>query len=244
MTNYDIYKLVKSILRKDDRGYSKLLSNFTNLLQQASLDQYKEKYQQYSYNQDISDSFSPFEVIVPLSSLTTSSTVVSLPNDYAHFVDMYWTDSGGYDRAFDLVTDDEWDMRHNQVITYPTDSHPICKIVGDYLYVSPMIDSTGTGLLLYYGVGSPSLTMSEIELLSSVEMSVGDKALNFSPNDEVQYFAYPQSYGVLSSILDDNGFETISDWTLRSEVSGTADYYVYEFVNQTIQTDFTYIFKF
>jgi hypothetical protein len=137
MTNYDIYKLVKFVLRKDDKGYPEILKNFSKLLQQSSLDHFKEQYNIYQQTQEINDSLSPFEVRQAISGLTATATTITLPTDYAHFIGMYWTDSDSYDRAFDLVTDDEWDMRCGSTITIPSDEYPICKIVNSKLYVKP-----------------------------------------------------------------------------------------------------------
>jgi uncharacterized protein (TIGR02145 family) len=137
MTNYDIYKLVKFVLRKDDKGYPEILKNFSKLLQQSSLDHFKEQYNIYQQTQEINDSLSPFEVRQAVSGLTTTTTTITLPTNYAHFIGMYWIDADGYDRAFDLVTDDEWDVRCGSTITVPSNSYPICKIVNDYLYVKP-----------------------------------------------------------------------------------------------------------
>ena len=53
---------------------------------------------------------------------------------------------------------------------------------------------------------------------------------------QVFYFAYPLSYGALTSILDVNNFETIGDWTRTTRSFTGLDatsqsYYVYEFKN-------------
>jgi hypothetical protein len=140
MTNYDIYKLVRTILRKDDKGYSNLIKNFSRLLQQANLDHFKEKYNLYQLNQDVNDSMSPFETRQAVSGLTVTAETITVPTDYARFIGMYWTDDNGYDRVFDLVTDDEWDMRCGSTITVPSDNYPICKIVDDKIYVKPNYD--------------------------------------------------------------------------------------------------------
>lgn len=65
---------------------------------------------------------------------------------------------------------------------------------------------------------------------------------------QVFYFAYPQSYGALTSILDVNNFETLPDWTrtTRSFVgldASSQNYYVYEFNNPVIAGSYQYTFK-
>lgn len=100
----------------------------------------------------------------------------------------------------------------------------------------------------YFGVGAPGLNGAAIAALTkNVIANTPSVARDFSPVEQVYYFAYPLSYPVLTSILDDSGFETISDWTVRTvsitnAFSDTRDYRVYEFNNITTQTNFTNTF--
>lgn len=101
----------------------------------------------------------------------------------------------------------------------------------------------------YWGVGAQSLTAAQVALLTKSVTVQGDKAVTTSPTNEVYYFAYPKSYGLLDSILDENSFETIGDYTIRDEpitgLSGSpVDYYIYEFNNLTTQVNFTNTYKF
>lgn len=101
----------------------------------------------------------------------------------------------------------------------------------------------------YHGTGAPGLTPSEIQNLTKLIESKSDKTVSESPSSEVYYFAYPSSYGSLSTILDENGFDITSDFTETVETfsanDGTnQDYYVYEFNNTTTQTDFEITYKY
>jgi len=101
----------------------------------------------------------------------------------------------------------------------------------------------------YWGVGAPSLTSVQVQALTKAIETKGTKTVTTSPNSEVYYFAYPASYGSLTSILDQNGFETIDGYTQRTENFNMLDgsvqsYYVYEFNSLTSQTDFTNTYKF
>lgn len=101
----------------------------------------------------------------------------------------------------------------------------------------------------YWGVGAQSLTPAQIQALTKSVTAKGTKTFDSSPSSEVFYFAYPKSYGLLSSILDTNSFETISDYTVRDESftmldATSQDYYIYEYNNPTTQTDFTNTFYF
>lgn len=102
----------------------------------------------------------------------------------------------------------------------------------------------------YHGAGAASLTAAQVAALTkTVRSSTANVNEAFtSSNGDVYYFAYPASYGALSSILDENGFETFADWTLRTEnITGLdgnpVSYRIYEFNNPVIagSTDFTFI---
>jgi hypothetical protein len=101
----------------------------------------------------------------------------------------------------------------------------------------------------YYGVGAQSLSFAAVQGLTKVVQTQQNTATTTSPSAQVYYFAYPQAYGSLSSILDPNGFETISGYTKRSGTMTMLDatvqnYYVYEFNTPTTQTSFTNTYKY
>jgi len=102
---------------------------------------------------------------------------------------------------------------------------------------------------IYVGVGAPGLTPAQIQGLTKLVKTQSDTAVTSSPNSEVYYFAAPASYGDLTSILDENSFETISDYTKRTENFTMLDatsqsYYVWEFDNITTQTAFLNTYKY
>ena len=99
----------------------------------------------------------------------------------------------------------------------------------------------------YYGVGAQGLTGGQIQLLNEDATAKGDKSYEFSLTAQVYYVMYPAYYGVLSSILDNNGFETLPGWTSRTEtitvLSVEISYLIYEFNYITTQSNFTNTFK-
>jgi hypothetical protein len=101
----------------------------------------------------------------------------------------------------------------------------------------------------YFGVGAQGLTNVQIaSLTKSIQTKQNTNTIT-SPTSQVFYFAYPSSYGFLTSILDTNGFETIGDYIVRSVVitglDGTPqNYRVYEYANLTTQVNFTNQYKF
>jgi hypothetical protein len=102
----------------------------------------------------------------------------------------------------------------------------------------------------YFGSGAAGLTAAQVAALTKdVRVSTSSLTKTFTPSSgEKFYFAYPASYGALTSILDENGFETFADWTLRTEnitgLDATAQSYrIYEFNNTVVagSYDFTFI---
>lgn len=89
----------------------------------------------------------------------------------------------------------------------------------------------------YYGVDSPGLTPTAIRTnFGATVTGSGDKVYSFAPTNQVYYFAYPASYGLLTRVLDWNNFDITGDFTVRTEnltgLDGSAQsYYIYEFNN-------------
>lgn len=136
MTNWDLFEILNFTLRKNGRSEPITPERFLLLLKQENLSYFKQLVPLYSQDQKVADSLSPFEVLEDVADLTVTTTTITLPTDYAHFVGMYYVKDGNT-RAYDLVTDEQWDMRCGSTITIPSDEYPICKIVGNKAYVLP-----------------------------------------------------------------------------------------------------------
>lgn len=102
----------------------------------------------------------------------------------------------------------------------------------------------------YVGADSASLAAASVAgLTKRIISSTSNRSESITAGaGEVFYFAYPASYGALTSILDENNFETIGDWTLRTEnitgLDGNAvSYRIYEFNNTVTAGSYTYTFK-
>lgn len=102
----------------------------------------------------------------------------------------------------------------------------------------------------YHGCRAPSATASQVAALTkSVINSTATLGRSFTSLDgDVYYIAYPASYGALTSILDENNFETIGDWKLTtSNITGldasAVSYRIYEFKNTVVAGSTTYTFK-
>jgi hypothetical protein len=77
----------------------------------------------------------------------------------------------------------------------------------------------------YYGAGAANLTPAQIQSLFTgplrkVELP-SNKTITITANNQKIYFAYPQSWGVLTSIKDENNFENLNGWLNRPNLSFT-----------------------
>lgn len=102
----------------------------------------------------------------------------------------------------------------------------------------------------YYGADLPGRTGAQVaSLTKDVIASTASVTRTITADaGDVFYFAYPKSYGALSSIKDINNFETLDSWTQREDTITGLDgnpvvYYVYEFDNVQVAntTSFTFI---
>ena|ERR1700744_2346563 len=101
----------------------------------------------------------------------------------------------------------------------------------------------------YYGVGAQGLTGAQVQALTKLVQVKQNTTVTTSPNVQVYYFAYPQAYGSLVSIKDQNGFNVTAGYTQRSVTLTMLDstnqpYYIYEFNTLTSQTNFSISYNF
>lgn len=100
----------------------------------------------------------------------------------------------------------------------------------------------------YYGVGAAGLGIAVDTLTKQIINETTSTLRNFTVDGtEKMYFAYPASYGTLSSILDVNSFNTVGDWTLTvANITGldgnAVSYNIYEFNNFAVAGTYEYTF--
>lgn len=97
----------------------------------------------------------------------------------------------------------------------------------------------------FYGVGASGVGITNLTKSISVK---SDKTFSFTTNNNFIYFAYPKSYGSLTSIKDSNGFENISGFdkitTQLAVESGAVDYIIYQSKAPSTQSNFVLTFKY
>lgn len=132
------------------------------------------------------------------------------------FNDTYNTDT--VDTAYKVIARDTGARNNN--------------VTCDYTFVYPY----------YMGVGAQGLTPAQIySQIPKTIMTKQDRDESYTTSNQVGYYAYPASYGVLSDIFDENDFNVTNDWALRVEnltgLDGTSQSYnIYEFKNITSTT--------
>lgn len=97
----------------------------------------------------------------------------------------------------------------------------------------------------FYGAGVSGVGIVNLTKTISAK---SDKTLSFTTNNNFIYFAYPASYGSLTSIKDANGFENISGFdkitTKLAVESGAVDYIIYQSKTPSTQSNFVLTFKY
>lgn len=140
-----------------------------------------------------------------------------------------FTDSNAFsdNRSYSVQVDDD-----------SAESKPSATSTRNFVFVYPY----------YYGVGAAGLGAGVSALTKQIITEVTSAVRTMSPNgSQKMYFAYPASYGALTSILDINSFNTIADWTRTTEAitgldGNPVNYYVYEFNNFAVAGSYQYTF--
>ena len=87
-----------------------------------------------------------------------------------------------------------------------------------YTFVSPY----------YVGVSSTdTLTETDIKALTKKVETKGNKTINYTTKQSYMVFAYPVSYGAISSIIDQNGFNVTDSFVRNTVTVNSVEYYVY-----------------
>jgi hypothetical protein len=103
-----------------------------------------------------------------------------------------------------------------------------------------------TGYTVYYG-GSSTNTLTAADITAGTSASLSAKAemdYKFTISNGYSFMAYPASWGELSTILDQNGFNITSDYTLSQVTINSTSYNVYVSADPSTISNFTIKFQF
>ncbi len=89
-----------------------------------------------------------------------------------------------------------------------------------YTFVNPYY----TGVLY---MDTLTLTEADITALTKKVEIKGNKTITYTTSQSYMVFAYPSSYGSISSIIDQNGFNVTSSFTQNTLTINSVEYYVY-----------------
>ncbi len=95
----------------------------------------------------------------------------------------------------------------------------------------------------YYGVVLESDDIDVTALTKSVRSSKSLSLTSLSLDNEQLVYAYPTSFGALSSIKDGNNFEYINSYTRTTTSVNGVSYYIYRLTNATTISGFTQIYS-
>lgn len=154
----------------------------------------------------------------------------SSPNPAGGVETYNWTGSFDDNESFSVQVDDSGD----------TGGPTTATATQNFTFVYPY----------YVGASTTAETAANVALMTKRLISSTNSRTETiaAANGEVFYFAYPASYGALVSILDVNNFETLPDWTLRTEnITGLdgnpVSYRIYEFNNPVTAGSYQFTFK-
>ena len=118
-----------------------------------------------------------------------------------------------------------------------TDSKGVTTSVSKKNY--QFIGATYTGVL-----SDIPTTEDEVTTLDKLVRAKATYLGTYSPDNQYVVYAYPSSFGSLSSILDSMNFENITDFKLTTMTINSIEYKVYYTVDKKTLTDFTYKYVF
>lgn len=101
----------------------------------------------------------------------------------------------------------------------------------------------------FYGILDSNSSPASATITSKTKdiVSTGDKTYSYTCTNKFPFIAYPSSYGTLTSVLDGNGFENLTDFTkytvTLSVTSGNVSYYIYIKNSAATINNFSYTFK-
>ena len=95
----------------------------------------------------------------------------------------------------------------------------------------------------YIGATDDIPTADTVVTLTEIVEAKSNKTKKVNAADQYVVYAYPASYGSLSSIIDGNGFENLTDYTKISLTINGVAYNCYHTLGKKSMTDFSYTYK-
>ena len=95
----------------------------------------------------------------------------------------------------------------------------------------------------YIGATDAIPTADTVVTLTEIVEAKSNKTKKVNAADQYVVYAYPASYGSLSSIIDGNGFENLTDYTKISLTINSVAYNCYHTTGKKSMTNFSYTYK-
>lgn len=145
-----------------------------------------------------------------------------------------------------------FDFNINKPINSPVTNLKMRAIITDADSKNITVESGAFNVVypIYYGVADIGIEITNtfVPSLTKMVQTKGNKSVSYNANNQRMVFAYPKSYGVLTSIIDPNNFN-VTDTFTRSEVNiycaddNQIPYYVYVNEASTV-SNFAMSFRF
>lgn len=211
----------------------------------GKLDEILNPYQAPSVSLSSSNSFGTKEVGEVISSMTLTANVTKKTNNISSV--RFLRDN----TQIGTVTAKPSGGAHTFSYTSPVSTNSTFKVEvndgrstvtsqGSYSFIRPMYNGS-------LERDCASITSSDIISLSKTLTGKSNRTIPYTHNDKRMIFAYPSSYGTLTSIIDQNGFENINGFdtkVLLVNNNGTSDYRIYVSKDLNTITNFSMTFKF
>ena len=173
MTIDEIYKIVKILANKENRGWIKP-SEFNLLAKRVQLDIIKDRIGKVSpdgtnngYRDDASIQDELRTVMEESGALSSTTSGHSLPTSYLHFISAKYNEY-----EIDMVNHGEITKRKRSQLNPPSSDSPIGVIIGDYLrvYISSGEFVEGCGVVKMMYIKEPTAPSWAYNTLNNVEV--------------------------------------------------------------------------
>jgi len=149
ITNYDIYKRILRVLRKEQRGRVVTEDEFNAYLIEEGIAFFDVAMSGYESVQDVSDKLDPFKETALGTTMHDVNNKFNIPADYAHYDAVRYMLNGTTPRGVDVVTNAQLAIRRGSSLFVPTERNPVCIVRNKVLELYPETANPNY-LTLYY----------------------------------------------------------------------------------------------
>lgn len=213
----NVWDIVHTILKKEDRGNIIKPERFTHLLQQCHHEYFNQQYEKYAGSQLLMDSMRPFVAFDETITFGSGEESISdLAYTYKHALTARVSSD---DAHIDIVTFAEWNEWANDFVMKGTSAYPLMAIDNTKLYISP---TSLTAVKFSYLVELGDVKFDSGTTNAATTNKLKDSTQNFETTIEVGMTVYNTTDGTTASV-------TVVDsdiiLTLDADIMGDSEKY-------------------